>query len=258
MKAVILAGGTGSRIIEESAARPKPMIEIGGRPLLWHIMKIFDRHGIRDFVICLGYKGHVIKEYFFDYCRNAADLTLDLESGVHEVHRRRSEKWKVTLIETGRDTLTGGRLKRAESYLRGQPFMVTYGDGLSDIDIAQELEFHRRHGKTATVAVVKPPGRFGRMDFGEGGLVMRFEEKPDDECGWINGGFLVFEPGVLSRLDADSPMLERDLLPRLAGEGQLAAYRHSGYWMSCDTMRDKIELERVWAEGTAPWLAGGV
>ncbi|MDR2392468.1 MAG: glucose-1-phosphate cytidylyltransferase [Planctomycetota bacterium] len=258
MKAVILAGGMGSRIIEESASRPKPMIEIGGRPLLWHIMKIFDRHGIRDFVICLGYKGHVIKAYFLDYFRNAADLTVDLAGGACEIHRRRSEEWKVTLVETGRDTLTGGRLKRAGPYLAGTRFMMTYGDGLSDIDIGRELEFHRRHGRIATVAAVQPPGRFGRMDFDADGLVTRFEEKPEGEYGWINGGFFVFEPEALSRLEDDSPMLERDLLPRLAGEGQIVAYRHSGYWMSCDTMRDKLELERTWSEGTAPWLAGNI
>ncbi len=254
MKAVVLAGGMGVRLSEETTQRPKPLIEIGGRPLIWHIMKIFDRHGIRDFIVCLGYKGHMIREYFTDYYRNAADLTVNLATGDCVIHRRRSEDWKVTLVDTGKNTLTGGRLKAVEPFLDGQTFMITYGDGLSDIDIAEEIAFHRRHGKAATVAAVRLPGRYGCLDVEADDAVSGFEEKPLGESGWINGGFFVLEPGVMSRLRPDSPMLERDLLPSLAREGQLLAYRHTGFWKSCDTLQDKLELERLCDGRKAPWL----
>lgn len=254
MKAVIFAGGLGTRIAEESVAKPKPMVEIGGRPLLWHVMKIYAKHGIKEFVVCLGYKGYVIKEYFFNYYRHTADLTIDLATGTHTVHGSRSEDWKVTLVDTGADTETGGRLKRIEPYLEGGTFCATYGDGLSDVDITKEIDFHRRHGKTATVTAIQPPGRFGRLEM-DGDGVVGFEEKPRGEFGWVNGGFFVFEPEALSRLTPDSPMLERTLLPGLAGDGEMEAFRHSGFWLSCDTMRDKLELEKIWLNGGAPWLA---
>lgn len=255
MKAVIFAGGLGTRIAEESVAKPKPMVEVGGRPLLWHVMKIYARHGIRDFIVCLGYKSHVIKEYFIDYYRHTADLTIDLATNAYEVHGDRSEDWRVTLVETGAGTLTGGRLKRAERHLAGGTFCATYGDGLADVDVTAEIAFHRRHGKLATVTAVQPPGRFGRLDV-EGDRVLGFEEKPRGEFGWVNGGFFVFEPEALARLTPDSPMLENEFLPGLVRDGELEAFRHGGFWMSCDTMRDKLELEKKWAAGKAPWLDG--
>lgn len=256
MKAVILAGGIGTRIAEESALKPKPMIEIGGRPLLWHIMKIYERHGVRDFVVCLGYKGYAVKEYFLNYYLHTADLTVDLATGASTIHGSRSEDWRVTLVDTGADAMTGGRLKRIERHLAGQPFCATYGDGLSDIDIGAELAFHRRHGKEATVAAIQPPGRFGRLDL-DGDKVRGFAEKPKGEFGWVNGGFFVFEAKALDRLGPDSGPMERDFLTGLAADGQLEAFSHAGFWMSCDTVRDKLELERIWAAGAAPWLAGG-
>lgn len=253
MKAVIFAGGLGTRIAEESVNKPKPMVEIGGRPLLWHVMKIYAAHGIKDFIVCLGYKGYVIKEYFFNFYRHTADVTIDLATDTHQIHSSRSEDWRVTLVDTGADTLTGGRLKRVEQYLDGGTFCVSYGDGLSDIDVTAEIAFHRRHGKPATVAAIQPPGRFGRLDM-DGDAVTGFEEKPRGEFGWVNGGFFVFEPEILSRLTPDSPMLEKEFLPDLVRDNELVAYRHGGFWMSCDTMRDKLELEKIWAGGKAPWL----
>ena len=253
MKAVIFAGGLGTRIAEESTSKPKPMIQIGDRPLLWHIMKIYSRYGIKDFVVCLGYKGYLIKEYFFNYYRHTADFTIDLASDTHQIHRSRSEDWRVTLVDTGADTMTGGRLKRVEPYLDGEAFCATYGDGVSDIDIGAELAFHRGHGGEATVAAIQPLGRYGRLEL-ERNLVTEFVEKPRAEFGWVNGGFFVFEAEVLARLRPDSGPLEREFLAELVGDGQLTAYRHDGFWMSCDTLRDKMELERVWTAGNAPWL----
>lgn len=253
MKAVIFAGGLGTRISQESVNKPKPMVEIGSRPLLWHVMKIYARYGIKDFVVCLGYKGYVIKEYFLNYYRHTTDLTIDLATDTHHIHSSRTEDWRVTLVDTEVNTETGGRLKRVAPYLKGEAFCVTYGDGLADIDISKEIAFHRRHGKLATVTAVQPPGRFGRLVVG-GTSVESFEEKPRGEFGWVNGGFFVFEHSILDRLNSNSPMLEKALLPELVRDKQLEAFYHDGFWMSCDTMRDKMELEKVYASGDVPWL----
>jgi len=253
MKAVILAGGLGTRIAEESDHKPKPMVEIGGRPLLWHIMKTYSHHGIKDFVICLGYKGYVIKEFFFNYYRHTSDLEIDLKSGEHRILNSQSEDWKVTLVDTGAETMTGGRLKRVKPYLGDEPFCLTYGDGLSDIDLTSEIAFHRSHGKLATVAAVQPPGRFGVLNIDANKDVSSFEEKPSDEIGWINGGFFILEPKAIDYIEDDSTSWERAPLSNLAKDGQLAAFQHSGFWQPCDTLRDKRDLEKLWDGGAAPW-----
>lgn len=253
MKAVILAGGLGTRIAEESDTKPKPMVEVGGRPLLWHIMKCYAHHGVKDFVICLGYKGYVIKEFFFNYYRHMADMRIDLKNGEHQILNSQSEDWKVTLVDTGPDTMTGGRLKRVAPYLGAEPFCLTYGDGLSDIDIGAEIAFHRRHGKLATVAAVQPPGRFGVLNIDKDRQVSSFEEKPSDEIGWINGGFFILDPEVIKFIEGDDTSWERAPLTTLAKEGELAAFEHKGFWQACDTLRDKRELEKLWNSGTAPW-----
>ena len=253
MKAVILAGGLGTRIAEESDTKPKPMVEIGGKPLLWHIMKMYSRHGVNDFVICLGYKGYVIKEFFFNYYRHMSDMMIDLETGDHKILNTQAENWRITLVDTGPDTMTGGRLKRVAPYLGDETFCLTYGDGLSDLDIGAELAFHRSHGKLATVAAVQPPGRFGVLNIDGDSNVSSFEEKPSDEIGWINGGFFVLEPKVIDYIDGDSTSWEREPLSNLARDGHLAAFRHNGFWQPCDTLRDKRELEALWSRGTAPW-----
>lgn len=253
MKAVILAGGLGTRIAEESDTKPKPMVEIGGKPLLWHIMKTYARHGVKDFVICLGYKGYVIKEFFFNYYRHMSNMTIDLKTGDHEILDSQAEDWRITLVDTGPDTMTGGRLKRVAPYLGNGTFCLTYGDGLSDIDITAELAFHRKHGKLATVAAVQPPGRFGVLNIDDHDQVLSFEEKPSDEIGWINGGFFVLEPGVIPYIAGDEISWERAPLSNLAKDGQLAAFHHTGFWQPCDTLRDKRELEALWATGKAPW-----
>jgi glucose-1-phosphate cytidylyltransferase len=253
MKAVILAGGLGTRIAEESDTKPKPMVEIGGRPLLWHIMKSYAHHGIKDFIVCLGYKGYVIKEFFFNYHRHMSDMRIDLDSGEHQILGSKSEDWRITLIDTGPETMTGGRLKRVAKYLDGETFCMTYGDGLSDIDIAAEVDFHRRQGKLATVLAVQPPGRFGVLNVDEQQVVKSFEEKPSDEIGWINGGFFVLEPAVIDYVDDDAVSWERAPLMRLAEDGQLSAFPHTGFWQPCDTLRDKRELEALWSSGRAPW-----
>lgn len=229
------------------------MIEIGGRPLLWHIMKHYSHHGVRDFIICLGYKGYVIKEYFFNYYRHTADLQINLRNGEHRVLGSQAEDWNVTLIDTGAETMTGGRLKRVAKHIGNETFCFTYGDGLSDIDITSEIAFHRRHGKLATVAAVQPPGRFGVLNIGQHGIVDSFEEKPSDEIGWINGGFFVLEPGVMEYIASDSTSWEREPLSNLARAGQLSAYAHSGFWQPCDTLRDKRALEALWESNRAPW-----
>lgn len=252
MKAVILAGGLGTRIAEESDQKPKPMVEVGGRPLLWHIMKTYSAHGIRDFVICLGYKGYVIKEYFFNYYRHTADLQIDLRTGEAKVLDSQAEDWTITLVDTGMETMTGGRLRRVRQHL-GETFCLTYGDGLADIDITAELQFHRSHGKLATVAAVRPPGRFGVLNMGEDGAVTSFTEKPSDEIGWINGGFFVMEPAAIEYIAGDQTSLEREPLSDLARSGQLAAFQHTGFWQPCDTLRDKRYLEALWDKGGAPW-----
>jgi glucose-1-phosphate cytidylyltransferase len=253
VKAVILAGGLGTRISEESDTKPKPMVEVGGRPLLWHIMKTYAHHGVTDFIICLGYKGYVIKEFFFNYYRHTSDMAIDLRTGEHRVLNSQSEDWRVTMIDTGAETMTGGRLKRVAPYLGDETFCLTYGDGLSDIDIGAEIRFHQTHGRLATVAAVQPPGRFGILNMGTDSTVTSFEEKPSDEIGWINGGFFVLEPRVIDYIDGDATSWEREPLQAIARDGQLAAFHHTSFWQPCDTLRDKRELEALWASGKAPW-----
>ncbi len=253
MKVVILCGGLGTRLSEETQVKPKPMVEIGGRPILWHIMKIYERFGYRDFLLALGYKGEVIKDYFLNYHAHQSDLTIRLKSGVVEYGALTSEDWSVGLVNTGATSMTGGRLMRLKSYLQDQgTFMLTYGDGVSNVEIDALLAFHRAHGKLATVTAVRPPARFGDLaiDFDK---VERFAEKPQTGEGWINGGFFVFEPGIFDYLENDATVLEKEPLETIASEGQLMAYRHTGYWQSMDTLRDKHALEEQWASGAAPW-----
>jgi glucose-1-phosphate cytidylyltransferase len=252
MKAVILAGGLGTRLAEETEVRPKPMVEVGGHPILWHIMKIYAHHGIKEFFIALGYKGEVIKRYFLDYYALNGSMSVNLASGQTEMRENNCDDWLVHLIETGAETQTGGRVKRLENLLSDTTFMVTYGDGVSNVDITKLLEFHRSHGKLATVTAVRPPARFGEIIF-EGDLVESFTEKPQVGTGWINGGFLVFEPEVFQYLRDDSSILERDALENLARDKQLVAYRHEGFWQCMDTLRDKRQLEAAWRSDDAPW-----
>ncbi len=252
MQAVILAGGLGTRLGEETAIRPKPMIEIGGMPIIWHIMKLYSAHGVNHFIVCLGYKGYLIKEYFANYFLHTADVTIDLKNNAIEVHQQRSEPWKITLVETGADTQTGGRLKAIRPYLNdGEPFCFTYGDGLASIDITALIAFHRAHGKRATISAVAPPGRFGAIEF-DGDRVRNFREKPDGDGAMINGGFFVADPSVLDLIDGPDTPWEREPLERLAADGELMAYRHAGFWQPMDTLRDKVHLEELWASG-APW-----
>lgn len=253
MKTVILAGGLGTRISEESQFKPKPMIEIGGRPILWHIMKLYSSYGFNDFVVCLGYRGYVVKEYFANYVLHNSDLTVDLKSGDVEYHATKHEPWKVTLVDTGAETMTGGRLKRVAKYLPANtPFFMTYGDGVSDVDLKALAEFHRRHGKEATITAVAPPGRFGALEINDG-RVDRFVEKPPGDQGLINGGFFVLNPSVIDRIDGDPTIWEREPLEGLAADGELMSYRHDGFWAAMDTLRDKNILEALWASGEAPW-----
>ena len=254
MKVVILAGGLGTRISEETSVRPKPMVEIGGRPILWHVMKIYSAHGLYDFVICTGYKGYFIKEYFANYFMHMSDVTFDLQNNQMEVHQRRSEPWRVTIVDTGDQTMTGGRLKRVREYLGGETFCCTYGDGVGDIDLKALLAHHRAGGVNATLTAVQPPGRFGALDL-KGDRVQGFQEKPTGDGGWINGGVFVLEPTVLDLVADDSVIWERYPLEQLARSGQLAAYRHPGFWQPMDTLRDKNYLEELWASGKAPWRA---
>ncbi len=252
IKAVILAGGKGTRIAEETAVRPKPMVEIGGRPILWHIMKSYSHYGVNDFVICCGYLGHKIKEYFLNYSYQNADLTVDLESGAVTIHQSNVEPWRVTLVDTGQDTLTGGRVGRIASYVRDDPFFcMTYGDGVSDVDIGALIAFHERHGKKATVTAVTPLARFGALDM-VGDAVTHFVEKPHNEAGYINGGYFVLKPSVLDLIEGDDTIFEKGPLEALAADGELMAFRHDGFWQPMDTLRDKEHLEEVWAAG-APW-----
>jgi len=253
MKTVILAGGLGTRISEESHLRPKPMIEIGGRPILWHIMKLYSHAGFNDFIVCLGYRGYMVKEYFANYVLHNADLTVDLAKGAIEYHATNHEPWRVTLVDTGGETMTGGRLKRVERYLEPDaPFFLTYGDGLSDVDLTALAAFHRDHGREATVTAVTPPGRFGALEM-ERGEVRRFTEKPPGDNGLINGGFFVLQPKALDRIAGDETIFEQGPLEGLAHDGQLVAYRHDGFWAAMDTLRDKNHLEALWASGEAPW-----
>jgi glucose-1-phosphate cytidylyltransferase len=253
VKAVILAGGLGTRLSEETTIRPKPMAEIGGRPILWHIMKLYSAHGVNEFVVCLGYKGYMIKEYFCNYFTHMSDITVDLSNNNVEIHNNYSEPWKVTLVDTGSDTMTGGRLKVVRRYLdEDQPFCFTYGDGVSDLDIKALIDFHRGHGRLVTVTAVSPPGRFGALVI-DNDLVSDFQEKPSGDGGRINGGFFVGWPKALDYVDGPDTVWEREPLERLAAERQLAAFRHDGFWHAMDTVRDKTVLEELWASGRAPW-----
>jgi glucose-1-phosphate cytidylyltransferase len=253
MKTVILAGGLGTRISEESHLKPKPMIEIGGRPILWHIMKLYSAYGFNDFIICLGYKGYVVKEYFANYVLHNADLTIDLAKGTVEHHATNHEPWRITLVDTGESTMTGGRIKRIAPYLTpGEPFFVTYGDGVADLDLRALAEFHNKHGKEATVTAVAPPGRYGALEIKDG-EVRRFIEKPPGDNGLINGGFFVLQPQVIERIADDATIFEQEPLTGLAEDRQLMAYPHEGFWAAMDTLRDKNHLEALWASGEAPW-----
>jgi glucose-1-phosphate cytidylyltransferase len=252
MKVVLLAGGLGTRLAEETSIRPKPMVEIGGKPILWHLMNIYGRAGFKDFIVACGYKGDFIKRYFRDFDLHESDLAVDFSSGQHEMLNRRGPDWRVTMIDTGLNTMTGGRLHRLEPLLSGGTFMVTYGDGLADIDIHKLVEFHRSHGRLATVTAVRPPARFGGLVI-DNAVVREFTEKPQTGEGWINGGFFVFEPQVLDYLTADEVVLERAPLEQLSQQGQLMAYQHDGFWQPMDTLREKMMLEAMWESGKAPW-----
>jgi len=253
MKAVILAGGLGTRISEETHLKPKPMVEIGGRPILWHILKIFSAHGINEFVICCGYKGYVIKEYFANYFLHMSDVTFHMRTNSMEVHRKKAEPWEITLVDTGEATMTGGRLKRVRNYVADEPFCFTYGDGVADVDITALVAYHNSQGRLATVTAVQPPGRFGALQFGEANAVSGFHEKPQGDGSWINGGFFVLDPAVIDRIEGDATTWEQEPLKGLASDGQLTAYHHNGFWQPMDTLRDRQHLEELWAEARAPW-----
>jgi glucose-1-phosphate cytidylyltransferase len=253
MKAVILAGGLGTRILEESHFRPKPMIEIGGKPILWHIMKIYAHHGVNDFIICLGYKGYVVKEYFANYFLHMSDVTFDMEKNRMEVHQQNAEPWRVTLVDTGPNTMTGGRLRRVKNYLpAGQPFCFTYGDGVSDIDITAEVAFHKEHRRLATVAAVQPPGRYGAL-MRDGDAVAGFQEKPQGDGGWINGGFFILQPEAIDLIAGDATSWELEPMAALSAEKQMMAFEHKGFWQPMDTLREKNMLEELWQSDRAPW-----
>jgi len=252
-KVVILAGGLGTRLAEETEARPKPLVEIGGRPILWHIMKIYSRYGLNDFIVCLGYKGYMIKEFFANYYLHMADVTFDIGRNGTEYHRAGAEPWRVTLVDTGIDSMTGGRIRRVRDYIGDQTFCLTYGDGIADIDITRLVAFHHGHGGLATVTAVLPPGRFGALDMGDKGRVLGFREKPLGDGGRINGGFFVLSPKVIDYIDGDDTPLEDKPLARLAADGELYAYQHTGFWHPMDTLRDRRQLEAMWSAGSAPW-----
>jgi glucose-1-phosphate cytidylyltransferase len=253
MKVVILAGGLGTRLSEETEIRPKPMVEIGGKPILWHIMKIYSSHGFHDFVICCGYKGYVIKEYFANYFLHMSDVTFCMKKNEMQVHNKRAEPWTVTLVDTGEATLTGGRLKRVREYLGDEDFCFTYGDGVADVDVRAQMDFHKRHGKFATITAVQPPGRYGALEAGADGLVRGFTEKPRGDGGKINGGFFVLSPKVIDYIEGDESSFEGAPLAGLAADGQLVAFGHQGFWQPMDTLRDKNQLEDLWQSGEAPW-----
>jgi len=255
MKVVILAGGLGSRLSEETESKPKPMVEIGGKPILWHIMKIYSHYGFNDFIICCGYKGHLIKEYFANYFLHNSDITVDIKQNQLTIHDSHAEPWKITLVDTGPNTMTGGRIKRIQKYIGNETFMVTYGDGVADVDIPKLVEFHKSNKKCATVTAVRPLGRFGALILSEDmNKVLSFREKPKEEGGWINGGFFVFEPKIFDYIAEDKTHLEAEPLENLAKTGQLASYKHEGFWRPMDTLRDKNELERLYESGNAPWI----
>lgn len=254
MKAVILAGGYGTRLSEETTARPKPMVEVGGMPILWHIMKIYAAHGIDDFVICCGYKGHMIKEYFANYFLYNSDVTIDLQRNKTTIHQHTVEPWRVTLVDTGENSGTGGRLKRVAPYLDNGTFCFTYGDGVSNVDIRRTIAFHREQNALATMTAVQPPGRFGSFRLAEGQVrIASFREKPQGDNAWVNGGFFVLEPKALDYIDNDATFWEADPMERLARDGQLVACKHDGFWQCMDHLKDKIDLDRMWTEGRAPW-----
>ncbi|MEB8486945.1 MULTISPECIES: glucose-1-phosphate cytidylyltransferase [Acidithiobacillus] len=252
MKCVILAGGLGTRLSEETVARPKPMVEIGGKPILWHIMKMYSYYGINEFVVCLGYKGYVIKEYFANYFLHMSDITFDMATNEMVVHQNKAEPWRVTLVDTGDDTQTGGRLRRVRNYLGKDPFCMTYGDGVGDIDIGKLIQFHHAHGRLATVTATQPPGRFGALVLKDD-TVTSFSEKPHGDGAWINGGFFVLFPQVIDDIQSDATLWEREPLEGLAARGELRAFFHQGFWQPMDTLRDKQHLETLWQEGKAPW-----
>jgi glucose-1-phosphate cytidylyltransferase len=253
MKVVILAGGLGTRISEETDVRPKPMVEIGGKPIIWHIMKIYASQGYNEFVVCLGYKGYLIKEYFANLFLHQSDVTIDLENNKVEVHNREADNWKITLVDTGRNTLTGGRIKRVQKYVGNNPFMLTYGDGLSNINLNELLSFHKNHGKLATVTSVKPDGRFGVLSLNANNLVNRFNEKKADDVAWINGGFFVCEPQVFDFIEGDSTTWENEPLENLALSGNLLGFKHHGFWKPMDSLKDKNDLNSLWESNSAPW-----
>jgi len=252
MKAVILAGGLGTRLSEETQVKPKPMVEIGGKPLLWHIMKIYSAHGIQEFIVCCGFKGYLIKEYFSNYFLHMSDVTFDMANNKMEIHHQAAEPWRVTLVDTGENTMTGGRIKRISPYLDGDEFCLTYGDGVSDVDIQALLRFHREQGALCTLTAVQPPGRFGSLAL-HGNRINSFQEKPQGDGGWINGGFFVCSPRVMEHIEGDATIWEREPLESLAKEGQLSAFLHGGFWQAMDTLRDKQHLEALWTAGNAPW-----
>ena len=253
MKVLILAGGFGTRLSEETDVKPKPMVEIGGKPILWHIMKIYSSHGFNEFVILLGYKGYVIKEYFSNYFLHQSSVTIDLSNNKMEIHQNECEPWKVTLLETGLDTMTGGRIKQAKNYINNSPFLLTYGDGVSDIDISKLVSFHKLHGKDITMTAVQPEGRYGALKIESDNSISKFLEKPRGDGAWINGGFFVCEPSVINYIDNNLTIFEQEPLSKLAEDNQLVAYKHSGFWKCMDTLRDKTNLSDLWYEKSAPW-----
>jgi glucose-1-phosphate cytidylyltransferase len=254
MKAVILAGGLGTRLSEETSTKPKPMVEIGGKPILWHIMKMYSYHGINDFVVCCGYKGYIIKEYFANYFLHQSDVTFNMKDNEMIVHEKRAEPWKITLVDTGDNSMTGGRLRRVASYLKEEKsFCFTYGDGVADINLRAVIDFHNQHGKDATLTATYPPGRFGALDILEGGMVKQFQEKPRGDGALINGGFFVLSPKVIDRIAGDNSIWEQEPLKNLALDNQLMAYKHEGFWQPMDTLRDKMKLEELWQSNNAPW-----
>ncbi len=253
MKVVILAGGRGTRISEETESVPKPMVSVGGRPMLWHIMKVYSHYGFNDFIICLGYKGYVIKEYFANYFLHSADISIDLCRNKMQIIGSKAEAWKVTLIDTGLDTATGGRIKKIQKYTQGKTFMLTYGDGVGDINLKKALSFHRKHGKVATITAVQTTGRFGALNIGEGGQIKSFFEKPKGDGAWINGGFFILQPEVFDYIPGEDVFFEKEPLENIVKDNQLKAYKHDGFWKCMDTLRDKIELEQLWNSGNAPW-----
>jgi glucose-1-phosphate cytidylyltransferase len=253
MKVVILAGGFGTRLSEETSIKPKPMVEIGGKPILWHIMKSYSSHGFNDFVILLGYKGHIIKEFFFNYFLHQSNVTIDLSDNSMQIHQNKSEPWKVTLLETGHETMTGGRIKQAKPYIKNNNFLLTYGDGLSDLDISKSVEFHNLHGKNITMTAVQPDGRYGALNIQSDNLITSFKEKPKGDNAWINGGFFVCKPEIFKYIDNNLTVFEQEPLMKMAVDNELVAYKHNGFWKSMDTLSDKTNLCLLWDQNCAPW-----